>query len=273
MTASQISRSFVIPVLDFSTHSEYCILTLLEDLRDVEGEVICIFNSREVYERLKSHPRINKFCFNSANAGVSRSWNIGLEMAEGRAVYIMNADLHVAFAAIQQLEYFLFTLDKAAVVGPQGSILDFQTFRVLHYYEKGNFDKPIRTHDVSGFFFALNRPLFLENGLRFDTRFSPCFFEEWDMGLQVMAAGLHSYTVPVTDFDHHWGICQADGDPIINYFGRPLRRSEVGRANKEKFIQKWFEKLGYTRAAPVKPMVAQLPDPSPHRYILSQTTL
>jgi len=254
MTPGQISRSFVIPVLDFSTHSEYNIVTLLEDLRRVDGEVICIFNSREVYDKLKSHQRINKFCFNSANAGVSRSWNIGLEMAEGRAVFIMNADLHVSAAAIEQLEYFLFTLDKAVIVGPQGSILDFQNLRVLRYYEKDNFNKPVRTHDVSGFFFALNRSLFLENGLRFDTRFSPCFFEEWDMGLQVMAAGLHSYTVPVTDFDHHWGICQTDGDPVIHYFGRPLRRSEVGRANKQKFMGKWFKKLGYNHPAPVRPM-------------------
>ena len=227
MTAGQISRSFVIPVLDFSAHSNYNILTLLEELRGVDGEVICILNSRDVYDKLKSHQRIDKFSFNSTNAGVSRSWNMGLEMAEGRAVFIMNADLHVSAAAIEKLEYFLFRLDKAVIVGPQGSILDFQNLRVLRYYEKGNFNRPIRTHDVSGFFFALNRSLFLETGLRFDTRFSPCFFEEWDMGLQVLAAGLHSYTVPVTDFDHHWGICQADGDPVIHYFGRALRRSEI----------------------------------------------
>jgi GT2 family glycosyltransferase len=257
MEAGQIARSYVIPVLDFSTHSDYNIFTLLEDLRDVEGEVICIFNSREVYERLKSHHRINKFCFNSANAGVSRSWNIGLEMAEGRAVFIMNADLQVRAAAIEQLEYFLFTLEKAVIVGPQGSILDFQNLRVLHYYEKGNFSEPVCTHDVSGFFFALNRPLFLEKGLRFDTRFTPCFFEEWDIGLQVMAAGLHSYSVPVAGFDHHWGISQTGVDPIINYFGQSMRRSEIGGANKQKFIEKWFGKLGYTLPAPVRPVKTQ----------------
>ena len=52
MINESIIRSFVIPVLDFSPHSPYSILTLLEDLRDIEGEVICIFNTREVYERL-----------------------------------------------------------------------------------------------------------------------------------------------------------------------------------------------------------------------------
>lgn len=245
MTADLITKSFVIPVLDFSPHSEYNILTLLEDLWLVEGEVICIFNSREVYETLQAHERINKFCFNSANAGVSRSWNIGIDMAEGSAVFIMNADLHVRAAVIEQLESYLFNLEKAVVVGPQGAIIDFQNFRVLRYFKKGNFSEPVRTHDVSGFFFAINRQRFLEHGLRFDCRFSPCFYEEWDMGLQVMHAGLHSYAVPVTDFDHHWGISQADEDPIINYFGRALLRSDIRHTNRNKFISKWFDKMGY----------------------------
>jgi GT2 family glycosyltransferase len=245
MTADSITKSFVIPVLDFSPHSEYNILTLLEDLRPVEGEVVCIFNSREVYEKLQAHERINKFCFNSANAGVSRSWNIGMDMAEGRAVFVMNADLHVSAAAIEQLESYLFNLEKAVVVGPQGAIIDFQKLRVLRYFEKGNFEEPVRTHDVSGFLFAIHRQRYLEHGLRFDCRFSPCFYEEWDMGLQVMLAGLHCYAVPVIDFDHHWGISQADGDSTIDYFGRVLRRSDIRHTNRREFISKWFEKLGY----------------------------
>jgi hypothetical protein len=253
MTSDLIRNSFVIPVLDFSPHSEFNILTLLEDLDGVEGEVICIFNSREVYEKLQAHPRINKFCFNSANAGVSRSWNIGIDLAEGGAVFIMNADLHVSAAAIDQLEASLIDLEKAVVIGPQGSIIDFQNLSILRYFEKGSFSEPVRTHDVSGFFFVIHRQRFLENGLRFDCRFSPCFYEEWDMGLQVMHAGLHSYAVPVTDFEHQWGISQAYEDPIINYFGRELRRSDIRYANRHKFIDKWFEKLGYKLSAQANP--------------------
>jgi GT2 family glycosyltransferase len=250
MTCGPPGKSFVIPVLDFSPHSEFNILTLLKDLADVEGEVICIFNSRKVYEKLRAHPRINKFCYNSATAGVSRSWNMGIELAEGRAVFILNADLRVGAGAVEQLESFLFNLDKAVVVGPQGAIIDYQNLRVLRYFEKGSFKAPVRTHDVSGFFFALNRQRYLENGLRFDSRFSPCFYEEWDMGLQVMHAGLHSYAVPVIDFDHHWGISQAEADTIINYFGRNLRRSDIRNANRDKFIDKWFQKLGYRQPPP-----------------------
>ena len=110
----------VIPVLDFSPHGAYNILTLLDDLVPVAGEVICIFNSPEVFDRLRDHPRIDKFCFNKLNAGVSRSWNMGINLAEGRAIVIMNADLHVSAAAIEQLEDYLFSLPDAVMVGPQG---------------------------------------------------------------------------------------------------------------------------------------------------------
>ena len=102
MISATASRSFVIPVLDFSPHSDYNIKTLLDDLFGIPGEVICIFNSRMVYEELRHHSRIDKFCYNNLNAGVSRSWNIGINMAEGRAVFIMNADLHIMPAAIDR---------------------------------------------------------------------------------------------------------------------------------------------------------------------------
>lgn len=236
----QIQRSFVIPILDFSPHSPYNIRTLLQDLEDIEGEVICIFNSLEVYEKLHFHPRINKYCYNSLNAGVSRSWNVGINLSEGKTVFILNADLHVLSKAIEELEYYLFTLDKAVIVGPQGTHIDYRTLNIIRYFEKGTFNAPVQTHDVSGFFFAIHLERFLTYRLIFDVQFSPCFFEEWDMGLQVMQAGLACYAVPVVDFEHHWGMSQASGGVRINYFGRELYRDEVLLENRKKFIAKWF---------------------------------
>lgn len=237
-----IDRSFVIPVLDFSPHGRYNIRTLLQDLEDVSGEVICIFNSPQVYEELHSHPRIDKFCFNNLNAGVSRSWNIGINMAEGRAVFIMNADLHVLPSAIDMLESYLFNLPNAVIVGPQGTHLDFENMRILHYFEKGTFKEPVQTHDVSGFFFCLDREKFYGHGLMFDVRYSPCFMEEWDMGMQVLRAKLACFTVPVADFEHHWGVSQSQENIRINYFGRDVYRNDIIRENKDKFLKKWFDK-------------------------------
>ena len=232
-------RSIIIPVLDFSDHSEYSILTLLDDLAAVEGEVICVFNSPEVFERLHDHARITRFCYNSQNAGVARAWNMGINLAEGRVLHIMNSDLHVLPEAILELENWLFSLNKAIMVGPQGSILNFKEMKIQHYFQKGQFNQAVRTHDVSGFWFCLNHGLFLEHKLTFDIRYSPCQFEEWDMGLQVIQAGLACYTVPVQGFEHHWGVSAAKGDRIINYFGRDVILGQVYAENRRKFQEKW----------------------------------
>jgi hypothetical protein len=65
----EITRSFIVPALDYSPHSPNNITTLLNDLEEIHGEVICIFNSHEVFDKFHGHPRIDKYCFNSLNAG------------------------------------------------------------------------------------------------------------------------------------------------------------------------------------------------------------
>lgn len=235
-----VSRSFIIPVLEISTHSRFNINTLLSDLTAVNGEVICIFNSDDVFSKLKDHPRIDKFCFNKSNAGVSRSWNLGINLAEGRTVFILNDDLHIEPSAVDQVEYYLHSLPKAVLVGPQGSYLDFYNLRVIQYFQKGEFNQPIHTHDVSGFFFALHRQRYLDSKLCFDVRYSPCFMEEWDMGMQVIRADLAIYTVPVVDFEHEWGISGSKENKLIHYFGRPVHRDMVIAQNRIKFRDKWF---------------------------------
>ncbi len=239
-TKPEIPRSFIIPVLDFSPHSPYNINTLLSDLEDIPGEVICIFNSLEVFDKLHNHPRINKYCFNNLNAGVSRSWNIGINMAEGRSAFVLNADIHVSLLAVEQLESYLFSLDKAVLVGPQGTHLDFEKLSIVKYFEKGTFNEPVQTHDVSGFLFAIHLERYLKHRLRFDVQFSPCFYEEWDMGLQVVQAGLACYAVPIKDFEHYMGASQDEG-LSVNYFGREITREEIVSKNRERFVAKWLQ--------------------------------
>ncbi|MFQ3573800.1 MAG: glycosyltransferase family A protein [Thermodesulfovibrionales bacterium] len=238
-------NSIVIPVIDFSPHSHFNILTLLRDLEGIDAEVICIFNSRDVFERLSDHKRIDKFCFNKTNAGVSRSWNLGINMAEGDVIFVMNADLHIDKDCIDRLRDYCLTLDNAVIVGPQGSHLDFRNLKVVRYFQKGMFDKPIKTHDVSGFLFAINARSYLDNRFCFDVRFSPCFFEEWDMGLQVMSGGFSLYAVPVTGFEHHWGMSQAEDSRVIKYFGRDVTRGQAMIENRKRFVRKWSNKIRF----------------------------
>lgn len=232
------SRSFVIPVLDYSPASEYNILTLLKDLESIPGQVIVVFNDPKIAEELRTHPRIDHYIIMQRNVGVSRAWNVGLDVAESPTVFILNADLHVNSETINAMEKGLWELDRAACVGPQGSFVNFQLCCDHLYFDKGTFSEPIEVDAVSGFLFCVKRELFDSATLKFEAAFSPCYFEEWDLGLQIKIAGLKSYVIPTVGYDHHWsGTIRALR--TIPYLGREETAGEIVFRNRELFQTKW----------------------------------
>jgi GT2 family glycosyltransferase len=239
MTAiSNAARSFIIPVLDMSPASEYNILTLLEDLETINGDVIVIFNGQEVAEYLKGHPRITRYAILKQNIGVARAWNLGLEIAATPTAFILNADLHVCKDAVETLEKALNELPDAVCVGPQGSFFNFSLSKDYTYFDKGTFNKPIAVDAVSGFFFALKLEHFNKKIIHFENGFTPCYFEEWDLGLQIKRAGLRSYIVPTTGYDHHWsGSIRALRE--IHFYERAETAGEILLRNRLLFMNKW----------------------------------
>jgi hypothetical protein len=236
--ASVPSRSFVIPVLDYSPASEFNILTLLKDLENVSGQVIVVFNEPGIADELRGHPRIDHYIIMQKNVGVSRAWNVGLDVAESPTVFILNADLHVSGGTIDALEAGLWSLEHAACVGPQGSFVNFRLASDHVYFDKGSFGEPIEVDAVSGFLFCVKRELFDSGVLKFEAAYSPCYFEEWDLGLQIKMAGLKSYAIPTTEYDHHWsGTIRALR--TIPYLGREETAGEILSRNRELFQTKW----------------------------------
>lgn len=232
-------RSFVIPVLDMSPASPYNIVKLLDDLEDIEGDVIVIFNSIEMAEKLKMHPRINYSAIMSNNVGVSRAWNIGLNMSETEVTFILNSDLHIERETVDILEKCLLELPDAAIVGPQGSFFDFNSMKDILYFDKGTFDKPIQVDGVSGFLFAVRTEYFNLGTLKFDNAYTPCYYEEWDIGLQCKLAGLKAYVVPAVSYQHEWsGSIRALN--TINYFNKEELRDDILKRNKKYFQFKWL---------------------------------
>jgi hypothetical protein len=231
-------RSFVIPVLDMSPASPYNITTLLTDLQKVEGDVIVVFNSEEMAARLKGHPRIDYSAVMSHNVGVARAWNIGLAMSEAPVTFILNADVHIEPEAVDAMERGLAILPDAAVVGPQGSFYQFETLRDILYLEKGATPVPVEVDAVSGFLFAVKTDLFARQGLQFDGQYTPCYMEEWDIGLQCRQHGWKCYVVPTTAFDHEWsGSIRALR--TIPYMRREETSFQILERNRVLFKQKW----------------------------------
>ncbi len=255
------ARSFVIPVLDYSPASEYNIVTLLDDLESIDGEVIVVFNGVAIGEELKWHPRITRHATMKQNVGVARGWNVGLDMAEGKSVFIVNADAHISSDAVVTIEQGLHTLPGAVCVGPQGAFFNFSLCTDYCYFDRGSFNKAMEVDAVSGFFFAINRQLFSENGLHFESAYSPCYFEEWDLALQAKRAGLKCYIVPTEAYDHHWsGTIRALR--TIPYLGREEEAGAVLKRNRQLFLAKW-------RAIARKEQKPELLESGWKRYLLA----
>ncbi|MDR3441047.1 tetratricopeptide repeat protein [Telmatospirillum sp.] len=231
------SRSVVIPILDYSPGSSYNIRTLLDDLHDFNGEVICIFNSEEVFEALRQHPRIDKFSFNKHNVGVSRAWNMGINQAEGETIHILNADLHISVPMLYRLEQWLHSLPDALCVGVSAHWIDPVTLKEIRAINSGTFTSPIETDLVSGQLFSLHAKRLHDAGITFDPRLSPYFGEEPDLALKARQNGLKIYAVPETDFAHSWGISRRDR-PIF-FFGRQVNRLRGTIRNEILLHRKW----------------------------------
>lgn len=232
------TRSFVIPVLDMSPASPYNIIKLLDDLETIPGDVIVVFNSLEMAEKLKNHPRINYYASMKKNVGVSRAWNIGLNMSQTPVTFILNSDLSLSKETIKKLENYLLKLPDAAIVGPQGSFFNFYKAKDLAYFDKNTFNTPIEVDAVSGFLFAVKTDLFNKGTLKFDNQYTPCYFEEWDMGLQIKLAGLKSFVVPVAGYNHEWS-GSIRSLRVINYLDNEESAGDILNRNRNLFLSKW----------------------------------
>jgi len=230
-------RSVIIPVLDYSPGSPYNIVTLLDDLKDFVGEVICVFNGDAVFADLRDHPRIDKWSYNKVNAGVGRGWNIGINLAEGETLHILNADLKISVAMLDRLEYWLSVLPDALCVGASGHWMNYDTLTEVNSLPTGSFTTPIVADKVSGQLFSLHAGRLHDCGITFDPRLSPYFGEESDLAFKARQNGLKIYAVPETDFYHAWGISKRDRP--IQYMGRPVHRLRHMTRNRILLERKW----------------------------------
>jgi hypothetical protein len=227
---ARVRRSTVIPILDLSPHSPFNIETLLGDLARFDGEVICVFNNKVLADRLAGHPRINRYAVNSDNVGVGRAWNIGLNLAEGEIVFMLNADLHVSQETLEALESGARLLPDAVAVGVGGDLIDWERMVSVAVIDQSA-QLPRRGDIVSGFLFALHAERFHAAGLSFDPRLGPFFYEEMDLGLKAAAAGLNMYAVAAAGWRHDLGI-SANPKPV-RYLGREVDRVFVMARNAE----------------------------------------
>ncbi|MCF8481544.1 MAG: hypothetical protein K9H25_14020 [Rhodospirillum sp.] len=231
--------SLIIPVLDDSPHSPWSIHTLLADLGDIPGEVILILNDPPNQGDLMVHTRVDHWCANSRNPGVARSWAMGMALATRETALILNADLRLDRNAVETIARALHDLPEAAVVGPEGALIDFSSQRTIRYLAQGVATEPTPVSAVSGFLFGLRLDRLRAYGIAFDTRYTPCFFEEMDLGLQVMRANLRCWVVPCEGYRHEWGVSGREPETELTFLGRRESLRSIRNRAEAHFKEKW----------------------------------
>jgi len=246
MGLDNIRVSIIIPVLHlrrpknkrFFYAKRFTIKELLADIQanvSINREVIVICNSRDpkLLEFVTTHPAIDKFCLNSANVGVARSWNMGAQMAEGEALCFINDDVHVGPDALEKLFDVLYNESKAGMVGPKGA----KWKGAVHERYVG-IDSMEEADAISGFLFMLRSDLFREIG-GFDVGFTPAGFEEIDMGRMVQQASYRCLVVPHLDVHHFHEHGVSSANVEIQYFKRSICAKHLHERNRRYFLDKW----------------------------------
>lgn len=245
MSALQPKVSFIIPVLHLKRPlnrarffmPRYTLPDVLRDLRanvslPYEVIVVCNGQDKELVEFVSTQPHIDKYCLNSVNVGVARSWNMGAEMAEGDFLCYLNDDVAVGKNAIESL-CSLFDDPKVGEVGPAGSYWENLQH---HSYAEG--DQPIESDVISGFCFLAREVTFRQLG-GFDIEFTPAGYEEIDFSFRIRQAGLKCIVHPgvaIKHFHHH-GVSAQRTD--IAYLHKTIDTVSLHEKNTAYFHKKW----------------------------------
>ena len=245
MNEIQPKISFIIPVLHLKRPlnkarffmPRYTLPDVLRDLHEnvtLPHEVIVVCNGqdKELVKFVSSHPHIDKYCLNSVNVGVARSWNMGAEMAEGGVFCYLNDDVAVGGEGIERL-FRLFDDPTVGEVGPAGSY--WQDLQHDSFVE-GN--QPAEADVISGFCFLVRPDAFRKLG-GFDIEFSPAGYEEIDFSFRIRQAGMKCLVDACDDIKHfhHHGVSAQKVD--ISYLGKTIDTISLHEKNTAYFKKKW----------------------------------
>lgn len=242
--------SIIIPVLGLKRPRQLHLMLrrppglreLMGDLERQEGvdiEVIVVCNdagNRDVLDFVKGSARVDKFCLNSHNAGVPRSWNLGAQLAEGDYLCFINDDVELKDGCLQTLrDVFPGQGEDVGMAGPQGG----RFFGNGDPGERLGLDGEIAVADeISGWLFMVRRQAYDQAG-GFDIRYSPAGYEEVDFAFRIRELGWRCLVVPQAMAIHHGYGGVSSSNTEISYLGKKIGTDELNRRNRQLFRAKW----------------------------------
>jgi GT2 family glycosyltransferase len=205
---------------------------------DVPYEIIVVVNdirNTELVEYVSNNALIHKYCINSANAGVARSWNIGAHLAEGEYLCFCNDDVEFTQpGAFSRLLQFFQQDRQVGEVGPEGG----SWHRDKSGARKG-LHQPEEADEISGYFFILSAAAFTQAG-GFDNYYTPAGCEEIDMSFRIRQLGYKCLVVPGTGIVHHGNHGISSRKVDVKYFDKEINTVDLDHRNKAYFVKKWY---------------------------------
>lgn len=242
--------SIIIPVLDLGRARRLRQMLrrppglpeLLQDIEqqtNVDYEVIIIcndVNNHKLLDYVNGSASVDKFCLNSHNAGVSRSWNQGAQLAEGEFLCFINDDVELGAGCLQTLlGVFLDHGKDVGMAGPQGGRFSGNGDPGERLGLAGEIEE---ADEISGWLFMVRREAYDRAG-GFDIAFSPAGYEEVDFAFRIRQLGWRCLVVPRADAAHH-GYCGVSSrNTEIAYLGKSISTDELNRRNRQLFQAKW----------------------------------
>lgn len=238
--------SIIIPVLHLSRAinpkrffmPRQTIKNTLDDIKrnvKIPHEIIVVCNGSdpELINFVATHPEITRYCLNSENVGVARSWNMGAQMADTPVLCYLNDDVSVGVGALESLYEQILADPVIGEIGPSGS---FWIDCAHHKYAEGN--SPIVADVVLGFCFLIRAETLHQLG-GFDINYSPAGCEEIDLSYRIRAAGMKCVVDPSVDIKHfhHHGVSAYKVD--ITYLGKTIDTHNLHTRNTAYFRKKW----------------------------------
>lgn len=211
---------------------------LLGDLEasvGVEIEVIVVCNSREreLVELVTGHERVDRYCLNSVNAGVARSWNIGAMLAEGEFLCFINDDVELSPGSVAGLKKAMDDDASVGQAGPRGAL--WPGVEPGPYVGEETAEK---ADAISGYCFMTRRSIFDQVG-GFDVSFTPAGCEEIDYSFAVNAVGYDCLVVPGLGIEHHGALGVSSRDGRIGFLGHEVITSQLAGRNMDILKRKW----------------------------------
>ncbi len=206
-----------------------CLDSVYEFTKDLDFEVIVVDNGSTdgSLEMLRSdYPRI-RLMEAGANLGFSKANNVGMRVAEGRAVILLNSDTELRENSLKQLHDYLFSGEKIGACGgtliypggaPQFSYGCYPSFPRMVWNTVSGFlrikasrreraiiplgvTKPIKVEYICGADLMMKKSVLDDVGL-LDERFF-VYFEETDLCCRIAASRKEIWFLPDVKIVHH----------------------------------------------------------------------